>query len=257
MSSCDTAFQVSASNLPLRSADDARSGNGSGRHGLAADAAGDRSCAGAAATGAAVHESLRSARVEYEVFNAVEVEPTDESFQAAIAVAREGQFDSFVAVGGGSTIDTAKAANLYSTYPADFLDYVNAPIGRGLPVPGAAQAADRHTHHGRDGERDHRRGDLRLCRAQGQDGHRPSLPAADAGDRRSGQHADACRRRSPPAAGLDVLSHALESYTAIPFNERPRPERPLLRPAYQGANPISDLWSLRALEMVAEFLPAP
>src|SRR5262249_61283218 len=57
------------------------------------------------------------------------------------------------------------------------------------------------------------------------------------------------------SAGLDVLSHALESYTAMPFDRRPRPARPIERPAYQGANPISDIWSLRALEIVAEFLP--
>jgi hydroxyacid-oxoacid transhydrogenase len=56
-------------------------------------------------------------------------------------------------------------------------------------------------------------------------------------------------------AGLDVLSHALESFTAVPFQERPRPARPLLRPAYQGSNPISDVWSLQSLRMVAEFLP--
>src|SRR6185369_9437218 len=87
--------------------------------------------------GQVVVESLKAAGRDFEMFNNVEVEPTDRSFQEAIAVAREGRFDSFVAVGGGSTIDTAKAANLYSTFPADFLDYVNAPIGRGKPVPGA------------------------------------------------------------------------------------------------------------------------
>ena len=57
------------------------------------------------------------------------------------------------------------------------------------------------------------------------------------------------------ASGLDVLSHAIESYTAIHFDERPKPDRPILRPAYQGSNPISDLWSLEALRMVAEYLP--
>ena len=56
------------------------------------------------------------------------------------------------------------------------------------------------------------------------------------------------------ASGLDVLSHALESYTSIPYTSRPRPTRPLERPAYQGANPVSDVWALRALELVAEFL---
>ena len=56
------------------------------------------------------------------------------------------------------------------------------------------------------------------------------------------------------SSGLDILSHAVESYTALPFIDRAQPERPKLRPAYQGANPISDIWSLQALHMVAQFL---
>ena len=85
---------------------------------------------------AVVLESLRAEGVDVVLFDEVEVEPTDESFKAAIEFATEGDFDGFVSVGGGSSIDTAKAANLYSTYPADFLTYVNAPIGQGTPVPG-------------------------------------------------------------------------------------------------------------------------
>jgi hydroxyacid-oxoacid transhydrogenase len=54
--------------------------------------------------------------------------------------------------------------------------------------------------------------------------------------------------------GLDVLTHGIESYTALPFNKRPRPGRPILRPAYQGSNPISDIWSLQALRMVSRYL---
>src|SRR5256714_7003861 len=85
---------------------------------------------------ATVVESLRDNRIKYALFDRVRVEPTDVPFREAIDFAKDGDFDAFVAVGGGSTIDTAKAANLYSSYPADFLDYVNAPFGKGKPAPG-------------------------------------------------------------------------------------------------------------------------
>ena len=83
-----------------------------------------------------VLESLKAESVDAVLFDQVEVEPTDLSFKEAIEFASNGAFDAFVSVGGGSSMDTAKAANLYSTYPADFLAYVNAPIGQGEPVPG-------------------------------------------------------------------------------------------------------------------------
>ena len=92
---------------------------------------------GRLATGDVVRKSLDAAGVKFTVYDRVRVEPTDESFLDAIGFAKQGQYDGIVAVGGGSTIDTAKAVNLYVTYPpSDFLDYVNPPIGKGLPVPG-------------------------------------------------------------------------------------------------------------------------
>jgi hydroxyacid-oxoacid transhydrogenase len=81
-------------------------------------------------------ESLKKEGIQFSLFDQVCVEPTDVSLHTAISFAQEGEFDAFVAVGGGSSIDTAKAADLYSTYPADFLDYVSAPIGKAIPVPG-------------------------------------------------------------------------------------------------------------------------
>ncbi len=81
-------------------------------------------------------ESLRAEGIDAVLFDQVHVEPTDVSFKDAIKFATEGNFDSYVAVGGGSSMDTAKAANLYATYPADFLAYVNAPVGEGRLVPG-------------------------------------------------------------------------------------------------------------------------
>jgi hydroxyacid-oxoacid transhydrogenase len=204
-------------------------------------------------TGRTVVDSLRRAAIGFDVYDRIVVEPTDVSFREAAAAAREGRYDSFVAVGGGSTIDTAKAANLYSTHQADFFDFVNAPIGKGRPVPGPLQPLvaipttagtgsettgvaifDEVARHAKTGI-----------------AHRylkPTLGLVDADNTRTLPPAVAA------ASGLDVLSHALESYTAIPYTSRPRPARPLERPAYQGCNPISDIWALRALELVDAYL---
>ncbi|MCF6284849.1 MAG: iron-containing alcohol dehydrogenase, partial [Candidatus Hydrogenedentes bacterium] len=86
---------------------------------------------------ATVCSALRAAGIDVVVYDEVRVEPTDQSFKDASRFASEGNFDGFVSVGGGSVIDTCKAANLYSTYPAKFLTYVNASIGDGQAVPGA------------------------------------------------------------------------------------------------------------------------
>ena len=84
-----------------------------------------------------VRDSLEAAGRTVSYFDDVAVEPTDASFQEAIDFARENDCDAFVSVGGGSVMDTAKAANLFATFPShELLDFVNAPVGKGLPVPG-------------------------------------------------------------------------------------------------------------------------
>ena len=197
--------------------------------------------------------AIAEAGVEYALFDQVRVEPTDASFKAAIAYAQQG-FDGFVAVGGGSVMDTAKAANVYTTYPADFLTYVNAPIGRGEPVPGPLKPLIAVPTTAGTGSETTGVAifDFVAMKAKTGMAHRymrPTLGIVDPDNTRS----------MPPqvaaATGLDVLSHALESYTALPFDQRPRPDRPQLRPAYQGSNPISDLWALEALRLVEQFLP--
>lgn len=202
-----------------------------------------------------VLESLEANRIAFELFDKVHVEPTDASFKAAIAFAQAGDFDAYVAVGGGSSIDTAKAANLYASYPPpDFLAYVNAPIGAGLPVPGPLKPLIAVPTTAGTGSETTGVAIFDLVEMQAKTGiaHRrlkPSLGIIDPENTRSLPPAVAA------ATGLDVLSHALESYTTIPFDQRSRPTRPVLRPSYQGANPISDLWSLEALRMMAEYLP--
>jgi hydroxyacid-oxoacid transhydrogenase len=204
-------------------------------------------------TGHVVCESLKAAGVGFEVFDRVAVEPTDQSFRDAAEFATEGKFDSMVAVGGGSAIDTAKAANLYSTYPADFFHYVNAPIGAGQPVPGPLKPLIAIPTTAGTGSETTGVTIFDYVERKAKTGiaHRylkPTLGIVDPDNTRTLPPAVAA------ASGLDVLSHALESYTAIPFTARPKPARPIERSAYQGANPISDIWALRALEMVDESL---
>ena len=197
-----------------------------------------------------VMESLRAEGVEAVVFDEAQVEPTDESFKAAIEFAAEGAFDAFVSVGGGSSIDTAKAANLYSTYPADFLTYVNAPIGEGAPVPG--QLKPHIAVPTTSGTGSETTGvsifDLLEMKAKTGLAHRALRPTMGV--------VDPLNSRTLPGmvaacSGFDVLCHGLESYTALPFDQREASPNPGLRPAYQGSNPISDLWATKAIEMVA------
>jgi len=86
---------------------------------------------GVAATGVPQRaaEAMRTAGLKPEVFSGAHVEPTDDSFRAAAEFAADTDWDGFVAIGGGSSIDTAKAINLLTTNPGDLMEYVNKPVG--------------------------------------------------------------------------------------------------------------------------------
>ncbi|KAI0278840.1 iron-containing alcohol dehydrogenase 1 [Russula aff. rugulosa BPL654] len=177
-------------------------------------------------------ESLSSQQdLHFEIFDRVVTEPTEESWREAIAWSRQHDFSHFLAVGGGSVIDTAKAANLFTVYKdADLYDFINAPIGKGLPIsqPLRPLIADRH------------------CQSRIE----ATLGIVDT------FNTESCPTAVHISAGLDVLFHSLESFTAIPYSERtPRPANPILRPAYQGSNPVADIFSFWALEQTVKYLP--
>jgi hydroxyacid-oxoacid transhydrogenase len=198
-------------------------------------------------------ESLRKHGIDAVLFDQVRVEPTDISFKEAIKFAEDGNFDGFVAVGGGSSMDTAKAANLYLTHPADFMTYVNPPIGKGTPVPGPLKPLVAVPTTAGTGSETTGVAIFDLVEMKAKTGiaHRALRPAKGI--------IDPNNTRSLPkmvtaCTGLDQLTHSLESLTALPFNRRPAPEHPKLRPAYQGSNPISHIWASRAAEMISQNL---
>lgn len=197
--------------------------------------------------------SLRAAGCDVALYADARVEPTDRSFSSAAAFAREGRFDGYVSVGGGSAIDTAKAANLYATHPAPFEAYVNAPLGRGAPVPGPLQphiacpttsgtgaevtgiaVFDYIAHRAKTGIVSKR--------------IRPTLGIIDP------DVTATLPNMVVACSGFDVLSHALESFTARPYTRRTRPLTPSARPTAQGANPFSDIACREAMRLLGTYL---
>lgn len=200
-----------------------------------------------------VHQSLLAAGLDVIVFTDVHVEPTDQSFQDAARFASEARPDGYVSLGGGSVIDTCKAANLYATHPADFLAYVNAPVGEGRAVPGPLKphiACPTTSGTGSEVTGITIFDLLSLGAKTGiaSPALRPTEALIDPD----------CTASLPSevvaASGLDVLSHALESYTARTYVRRPAPARPSLRPMSQGANPWSDLGCREALRLMGLYL---
>jgi len=200
-----------------------------------------------------VKQSLTGAGMDVEVYAEVRVEPTDDSFKAAARFATEGRFDGYVSVGGGSVMDTCKAANLYATHPAEFLAYVNAPIGDGRPIPGSLKPHIACPTTSGTGSECTGITIFDLLEMKAKTGIaskllKPSRALVDP------LTTHTMPRNVIAASSFDVLSHALESYTARPYTARPKGANASDRPLSQGANPWSDIGCKEALRIAGEFM---
>jgi hydroxyacid-oxoacid transhydrogenase len=200
-----------------------------------------------------VQELIEGEGIEVEVWDRSRVEPTADSLQAAANFAVEGEFDGFVAVGGGTSIDTAKVAALIATHGGEIMDYVNAPVGGGKKPPSSLKPL------------------LAVPTTAGTGAEATTVAILDIPDQRvktgiSHQYLRPDRGvvdplltlTMPPqvtsSCGLDVVCHAAESFISRPYDARPKPESPDDRPPYHGANPVADMWSAKALEYGGEYL---
>jgi len=199
-----------------------------------------------------VRQLLEQQGVKADVFDGTEVEPTDRSMEDAAEYARAKEFDALIAVGGGSVIDTGKAANLLACYPAPLLDYINKPVGKGVPVPGPLKPLIAVPTTAGTGSETTAAAITHVVDQHVKAGvsHRLLRPALGIVDPLN-------TLTAPPevtaAAGCDILTHAIESYTSRPYNARPK-HHPPDRPVYIGANPASDVWCEKAIEYVARYL---
>jgi alcohol dehydrogenase class IV len=192
--------------------------------------------------------AAEEAGLKAEIYDEVHVEPTDESLREAAEYARAGEWDGFLAIGGGSSIDTAKAMNLMTSSPGDIMDYVNKPVGEGKPPTGPLKPLVAVPTTAGTGAESTPVCVLDILGLKVKTGisHprlRPTLAVID----------PLVTLTLPPgptaASGMDIVGHALESYTARRYTSYPRKDA-ADRVAYCGSNPISDMWSERALGMI-------
>jgi hydroxyacid-oxoacid transhydrogenase len=191
--------------------------------------------------------------IEVIVYDRARVEPTIDSLQDAADFAIEHEVDGFVSVGGGSSMDTAKVANLVCTHPAPVMDYVNPPVGEGKKPPSPLKPH------------------LAIPTTSGTGSEATTVAVLDIPDIKvktgiSHRYLRATQALVDPeltrslatevtsSTGLDVVCHAAESFLSKPFDTRDRPAGPDDRPPYQGSNPIADVWSAKALEFGGRYL---
>lgn len=200
-----------------------------------------------------IKQILENEGIQVDVYYNVHIEPTDESIMDAVNFAKDKNYDGFVAFGGGSVIDTAKAVNLLTTYPAPIMDYINKPIGQGKAPPGPLKPLIAIPTTAGTGSESTGIIVLDVVKLHVKTGisHnylRPTVALVDPLNTLS----------LPPmitaSTGLDVLNHAIESYTARPYYSRPKPGSPAERPLYVGATPVSDMFAEKAIEWVAKYL---
>ncbi len=203
--------------------------------------------------GERLEASLRAAGVEPVIYDRISGEPSETSVREAVEAARDG-FDGFVGIGGGSALDTAKLCALFATHDGELLDFVNAPIGRGRQVPGPVLPLVAVPTTSGTGSEVTTVAVIDFPRLGTKTGvsHqylRPSVAIVDP------ELTLTCPPGVTASVGVDALFHALEAYTVSSYDARPA--RPLAeRPPYQGANPFSDPFCERAIELVGQSLRA-
>ncbi len=198
--------------------------------------------------------SLQDKNIAVDVWDGVEPEPSHNSILKGIDFAKKKSYDCFIGLGGGSAIDTAKAINLYTTYPADFLDYFAQPLGKGLKVPGPLKPLIAVPTTSGTGSETTSVTVVSFPEKKVKFGIsdnylRPSLAILDP------LVTFTMPQKVTANTGMDALMHALEAYTTISYNSKPLPPSIAERPAYCGSNPLTDALAESAISLISRYLP--
>lgn len=191
-------------------------------------------------------EALRSAGVDFQVFDGVTPEPPVERVRAAAAAARPANPQVVIGLGGGSTLDTAKLVALLLAHGGDPLDYtgdgrVPGPVrpligipttaGTGSEVSAAAVFTDTARH-------------VKVsCLSPFL---RPAFALVDP------LLSVSCPPRVTADSGIDALTHAIEAFCAVDNDAFPLPAGEVS--VYQGKNPLADAFAREAIRLIGRYL---
>jgi len=200
-----------------------------------------------------VRSSLENEGIRVNLTTHVRIEPEDEALVDAYREIKSLEIDGFVALGGGSTIDTAKILNLLYSHPAELSEYMNRPVGKGLSPAGSLRPLVAIPTTAGTGSESTAVAVLGVSKLRIKTGVsnpllRPSVAIIDPLNSVS----------LPPmvtaSSGMDVLNHAIESLTARPYTARPAPKSPADRAIYAGATPVGDLFAGQVVRWVHQYL---
>ncbi|MCL4110434.1 UNVERIFIED_CONTAM: hypothetical protein GTU68_022316 [Idotea baltica] len=202
---------------------------------------------------ASVTQSLKNARLSFQIFSDILIEPDDVCVDDAAKFLSSGNFDGVISVGGGSVIDVAKAAMACAKYPRPVRDYFAPPIGEGIPVPGPLYPHIACPTTSGTGSECTSVSVLRIRELNTKFVFASPfmLPDAAVIDPTC---CDSLPSKVVASTGFDLLCHALECYTAKAYTQWGAVKNPNARPLTQGANPWSDLAAVKALEIAGEYL---
>jgi alcohol dehydrogenase class IV len=201
-----------------------------------------------------VQGHLEKQGMKLSMWDEVEPEPSVKSIERGINWCQDKEFDAFISVGGGSSIDSTKVLNLILSNGGGILDYVAPPTGRGksptVPLnPHIAVPTTAGTGSETSPASVITLQEKRLKVGISNPKCKPDLALVD----------PVLHTSMPPKvtadSGMDALSHAIEAYITRRYNMKPKPSTPQVRPVYGGGTPLTDLFAEKAIELVGQYLP--
>lgn len=198
-------------------------------------------------------ESLKKAGIDVATFSEIRVEPDDDSVERGAAFLNSSTFDGVISVGGGSVIDTAKAAMVLNIHGGRAIDYFAPPVGNGKAIPGPLLPHIACPTTSGTGSECTSISVLRInaLNTKFVIASPYMLPAVAIVDP---QCCDSLPANVVASTGFDLCCHALECYTAKAYTQHAKIDSPNARQFIQGANPFSDMAAREAMSIVGNYL---